>query len=108
MIPTTATRTPPEGPRLLLRDLALYALAIWGPFTSPTRWIVLPFLVPRSALVISGLFTVAHDAAHAPHVWSERLASIVGHRMLPWLAMSTRVEAWHNRVHHHYTVRQDF
>lgn len=97
-----------KGLAYFARDLALYAFAIWGLFTFANPLIVLPFLV-LAALVVSGLFIVAHDAAHGALFKSERLASIVGHvAMLPGWHVYEGWKLGHNRVHHHYTVRQDF
>ena len=97
-----------KGLAYFARDLVLYGVAMWGLFTFANPLIVAPFLV-LAALTVSGLFIIGHVAAHGALFKSERLTSIVGHiAMLPsWHVF----EGWrlgHNRVHHHYTVRQDF
>ena len=109
VIPPEAYENPTwKGLAYFARDVALYAFAIWGLFTFANPLIVAPFLV-LAALVISGLFIVAHDAAHGALFKSERLASIVGHiAMLPGWHVYEGWKLGHNRVHHHYTVRQDF
>jgi omega-6 fatty acid desaturase (delta-12 desaturase) len=60
-------------------------------------------------MVISGLFIVAHDAAHGALFSSKRLNRVIGTiAMLPsWHVY----EGWtlgHNRIHHGYTVREGF
>jgi omega-6 fatty acid desaturase (delta-12 desaturase) len=62
-----------------------------------------------SALVISGLFVIGHDAAHGSLFSSKKLNRFIGTvAMLPgWHVY----EGWvlgHNRIHHAYTVRQGF
>ncbi|MEJ5255610.1 MAG: fatty acid desaturase [Acidimicrobiales bacterium] len=90
------------------RDLILYALVIWGliavdhPLAVAALWVL-------AGVVISGLFIVAHDAAHGALFKSARLNSWIGHAaMLPaWHVY----EGWvlgHNRIHHGYTVREGF
>ena len=97
-----------KGLAYFFRDLAIYGLVIWGliavdnPIAVVALWVV-------AALAVSGLFVVAHDAAHEALFTSKRLNSIVGHiAMLPsWHVY----EGWvlgHNRVHHNYTVREGF
>jgi len=97
-----------KGLAYFARDLAVYALAVWGlivvdnPFAVVALWVL-------ASLAVSALFVVAHDAAHGALFTSKRLNSIVGHlAMLPgWHVY----EGWvlgHNRIHHGYTVREGF
>ncbi|MFM8861098.1 MAG: fatty acid desaturase [Acidimicrobiia bacterium] len=97
-----------KGLAYLARDLAIYAAVIVGlilvdnPFAVLGLWFV-------GALVISGLFVIAHDAAHGALFSSKRLNRVVGTiAMLPsWHVY----EGWvlgHNRIHHAYTVREGF
>ena len=90
------------------RDLVMYGLIIAGliflnnPFAVIALWVL-------SAMVISGLFIVAHDAAHGALFSSKRLNRVIGTiAMLPsWHVY----EGWtlgHNRIHHGYTVREGF
>jgi len=90
------------------RDVLIYALVVAGLIlvNNPIALIVLWVL---SALVISGLFIVAHDAAHGALFSSKRLNRLIGTvAMLPsWHVY----EGWvlgHNRLHHGYTVREGF
>ncbi len=109
VVPPEAYENPTwKGLAYFARDAAIYlatlAALIW--FSNPL--IVAPLLV-LSGLAISGLFVVAHDAAHGALFRSKRLNSVIGHvAMLPsWHVY----EGWvlgHNRIHHVYTVRQGF
>jgi acyl-lipid omega-6 desaturase (Delta-12 desaturase) len=90
------------------RDVVIYLAVVAGLIAFGNPLIVAPLLV-LAAFVISGLFIVAHDAAHGSLFKSKRLNSIIGHiAMLPsWHVY----EGWvlgHNRIHHAYTVRQGF
>ncbi len=73
-------------------DRLVFVLPLWG-------------LV---ALVISGLFVLAHDAAHQSLFASKRLNKTVARiLMLPMLHV---YEGWvlgHNRIHHGHTVRRN-
>lgn len=97
-----------KGLAYLARDLVIYVAVIVGlilvdnPFAVLGLWFV-------GALVISGLFVIAHDAAHGALFASKRLNRVVGTiAMLPsWHVY----EGWvlgHNRIHHAYTVREGF
>lgn len=97
-----------KGLSYLARDLLIYAAVVVGlilidnPFAVLGLWFV-------GALVISGLFVIAHDAAHGALFSSKRLNRVVGTiAMLPsWHVY----EGWvlgHNRIHHAYTVREGF
>ena len=109
VIPPEAYENPTwKGLAYFGRDLALYALVVVGlvlvdnPIALVALWVL-------SGMVISGLFIVAHDAAHGALFKSKRLNRIVGTvAMLPsWHVY----EGWvlgHNRIHHAYTVRQGF
>jgi omega-6 fatty acid desaturase (delta-12 desaturase) len=109
VIPSEAYENPTwKGLAYFVRDVALYLLVVTGLvlFDNPIVVVALWFV---SALVVSGLFIVAHDAAHESLFGSKRLNSLVGHlAMLPsWHVY----EGWvlgHNRIHHKYTVRQGF
>jgi len=97
-----------KGLAYLARDLVIYGAVVVGlvlvdnPFAVLGLWFV-------SALVISGLFVIAHDAAHGALFASKRLNRVVGTiAMLPsWHVY----EGWvlgHNRIHHAYTVREGY
>lgn len=108
-IPAKAYDNPTwKGIHYFVRDLVLYGLVVWGlialdhPLAVAALWVL-------SGVVISGLFVVAHDAAHGSLFRSARLNSWIGHlAMLPsWHVY----EGWvlgHNRIHHAYTVREGF
>ena len=109
VIPAAAYENPTwKGLAYLARDLVIYAATIAGlilisnPIATIALWIL-------SGLVISGLFVIAHDAAHGALFSSRRLNRVVGTiAMLPsWHVY----EGWvlgHNRIHHNYTVREGF
>lgn len=97
-----------KGLAYLARDLVIYGAVVVGlvlvdnPLAVLALWFV-------SALVISGLFVIAHDAAHGALFASKRLNRVVGTiAMLPsWHVY----EGWvlgHNRIHHAYTVREGY
>jgi len=109
VIPETAYDNPTwKGLAYFARDLVIYGLVVAGlimfnnPFVVVALWVL-------SALVISGLFIVAHDAAHGALFKSKKLNRTIGTiGMLPsWHVY----EGWvlgHNRIHHGYTVREGF
>jgi len=109
VIPPEAYHNPTwKGLSYFARDLTIYGLVVAGliltdnPFALVALWVL-------SAMVISGLFIVAHDAAHGALFSSKRLNRVIGTvAMLPsWHVY----EGWvlgHNRIHHAYTVRQGF
>ena len=109
VIPAEAYENPSwKGLGYFARDLVIYGVAIAGLIAFANPLIVVPFLV-LAALAVSGLFIVGHDAAHGALFKSERMASVVGHiAMLPSWHVYEGWRLGHNRVHHHYTVRQDF
>jgi len=109
VIPAEAYNNPTwKGLAYFGRDLVMYGLIVAGlilidnPFAVIALWVL-------SAMVISGLFIVAHDAAHGALFSSKRLNRVIGTiAMLPsWHVY----EGWtlgHNRIHHGYTVREGF
>jgi omega-6 fatty acid desaturase (delta-12 desaturase) len=109
VIPAAAYDNPTwKGLAYFGRDLVVYALVVTGlllfnnPFATIALWVL-------SGMVISGLFIVAHDAAHGALFSSKRMNRVVGTiAMLPsWHVY----EGWvlgHNRIHHSYTVREGF
>ena len=109
IIPEAAYENPTwKGLAYFARDLVIYAATMTGlilihnPFATIALWVL-------SGLVISGLFVIAHDAAHGALFSSKRINRVVGTvAMLPsWHVY----EGWvlgHNRVHHPYTVRQGY
>jgi omega-6 fatty acid desaturase (delta-12 desaturase) len=107
VIPKSAYDNPTwKGLAYFFRDLAFYGLVLWGLTATDNLLLLVPLWI-LSALVISALFIIGHDAAHEALFKSRRLNSIVGHvAMLPsWHVY----EAWvlgHNRVHHGHTVRE--
>ena len=97
-----------RGMTYFIRDLAMYA-ALLAALVVVSNVFAVAALEVGMALVISGLFVVAHDAAHGALFKTKRMNSVVGHlAMLPsWHVY----EGWvlgHNRVHHPYTVRQGY
>jgi omega-6 fatty acid desaturase (delta-12 desaturase) len=88
------------------RDVALYAglVALLFAFDSPFLLVPLWLL---TALSISALFIIGHDAAHGALFSSKRMNYVIGQAaMLPSLHV---FEAWvfgHNRIHHGHTVRE--
>ncbi|MGZ4704214.1 MAG: fatty acid desaturase [Acidimicrobiales bacterium] len=107
VIPKSAYENPTwKGLAFFARDLVVYGLVLWALTSTDNPLLLIPLWVV-SALVVSGLFIIGHDAAHEALFKSRRLNSIVGHvAMLPsWHVY----EAWvlgHNRVHHGHTVRE--
>ncbi len=109
VIPPEAYENPTwKGLAYFARDAVIYGLVIAGliliknPLVTLALWFV-------AALVIAGLFVIAHDAAHGSLFRSKRMNRVVGTiAMLPsWHVY----EGWvlgHNRIHHAYTVRQGF
>ena len=109
VIPPEAYENPTwKGLAYFARDAAIYGLVVAGlimfdnPFAVVALWVM-------SALVISGLFIIGHDAAHGSLFASKKLNRFIGTvAMLPgWHVY----EGWvlgHNRIHHAYTVRQGF
>lgn len=109
VIPPEAYENPTwKGLAYFARDAAIYGLVVVGlilfdnPFAVVALWVM-------SALVISGLFVIGHDAAHGSLFASKKLNRFIGTvAMLPgWHVY----EGWvlgHNRIHHAYTVRQGF
>ena len=107
VIPKSAYENPTwKGLAFFARDLLFYGLVLWALTSTDNPLLLIPLWIV-SALVVSGLFIIGHDAAHEALFKSRRLNSIVGHvAMLPsWHVY----EAWvlgHNRVHHGHTVRE--
>lgn len=109
VIPPEAYDNPTwKGMAYFLRDLVIYAAVVTGLIltNNPIALVVLWVL---SAMVVSGLFVVGHDAAHGALFRSKRLNRVIGTiSMLPsWHVY----EGWvlgHNRIHHGYTVREGF
>ncbi|MGZ4707934.1 MAG: fatty acid desaturase [Acidimicrobiales bacterium] len=107
VIPKSAYENPTwKGLAFFARDFVVYGLVLWALTSTDNPLLLIPLWVV-SALVVSGLFIIGHDAAHEALFKSRRLNSIVGHvAMLPsWHVY----EAWvlgHNRVHHGHTVRE--
>ena len=109
IIPDAAYDNPTwKGLAYLGRDLLIYGATVAGlvlfdnPFVVVGLWVL-------SALVVSGLFVIGHDAAHGALFSGRRLNRVVGTiAMLPsWHVY----EGWvlgHNRIHHAYTVREGF
>lgn len=87
------------------RDLAVYVATLVALFWAEEWWLVLPLWI-ISALVLTALFILAHDAAHGALFKSKGLCYGLGQlMMLPSLHV---YEAWvlgHNRLHHGHTVR---
>jgi omega-6 fatty acid desaturase (delta-12 desaturase) len=94
------------GLAYVARDFAVYALVLFG-LASTDVWWQLAMLWVVSALSVSALFIVGHDAAHGSLFKSARLNSWVGHlTMLPSLHVYEGWRFGHNRMHHGHTARQ--
>ncbi|MEQ8351193.1 MAG: fatty acid desaturase [Leptospiraceae bacterium] len=97
----------PTLPGLLyfLRDLIVFG-AIFGLLFFAESWYLLIPLWFLSALSISSLFVIGHDAAHGALFNSKRLSWWVGQiAMLPSLHAYNQWCYGHNRVHHGHTVK---
>ena len=99
-------RSTARGLGLVLRDVALYAAAVWGLVSTDNPLLLVPLWL-LAGLTIAGLFVLGHDAAHDALFDSHRLNAVVARiTMLPSLHAT---EVWvfgHNRVHHGHTLRQ--
>lgn len=95
-----------RGLGLVLRDVVVYGLAVWGLLSTNSPLLLVPLWL-LAGLAVSGLFVLGHDAAHDALFDSPRLnAAVARLTMLPALHA---VEVWvygHNRVHHGHTLRQ--
>lgn len=99
-------KLPALGLLYFARDVALYAglvallVVVESPFLLVPLWIL-------TALTISALFIIGHDAAHGALFASKRMNYVIGQlAMLPSIHVH---EAWvfgHNRIHHGHTVRE--
>ena len=87
------------------RAVGIYGATMAALFWVDAWWAVLPLWI-LAGLSLTGLFVLAHDAAHGALFKSGRLCYAVGQLlMLPELHL---YEAWvlgHNRIHHGHTVR---
>jgi omega-6 fatty acid desaturase (delta-12 desaturase) len=99
-------RSTVRGLGLVLRDLAIYSLAIWGLLSTDNPLVLIPLWIV-AGLAVSGSFVLGHDAAHQALFDSAKLNAVVARVcMLPALHAT---EVWvfgHNRVHHGHTLRQ--
>lgn len=109
VIPAEAYDNPTwKGLAYFARDLTIYVAMVVGlVLTNNPLFLVALWVL--SALVVSGLFVIGHDAAHGALFRSKSLNRLVGTiAMLPsWHVY----EGWvlgHNRIHHGYTVREGF
>ncbi len=88
------------------RDIAIYAGMVALLVSFDSIFLLAPLWV-LTALSISALFIIGHDAAHGALFASKRMNYLVGQAaMLPSLHV---YEAWvfgHNRIHHGHTVRE--
>src|SRR4030088_2048511 len=92
--------------RPLVFDLALYA-ALWTALLlAPAWWMKLP-LAAATAVSISRLFMIGHDACHGSH-FAARWANAPAGRLV-FLASYTPFSTWelgHNTLHHGFTNLQ--
>lgn len=95
-----------RGLGLVVRDLIVYALAVWGLASTNNIFLLVPLWLLAGG-AIAALFVAGHDAAHEALFDSKRLNAVVARlTMLPSLHAT---EAWvfgHNRVHHGHTLKQ--
>lgn len=90
------------------RDVVVYGLCVTGLIMWSSPVIVIPLIILAS-LSISALFVTGHDAAHQALFKSRRLNDFIGRvAMLPSAHLYSAWVFGHNRVHHGFTVRQDF
>jgi omega-6 fatty acid desaturase (delta-12 desaturase) len=97
-----------KGLGYFFRDLAIYAAALVGLVFVTNPLLDIPLEIV-AVLSVTGLFVVAHDAAHGALFDSKRLNATVGR--IAMLPSGHVFEAWvlgHNRIHHAFTVRQGY
>lgn len=88
------------------RDLAVYALALWGLASTNTWYLLIPLWI-LAGFAVAALFIVGHDAAHGALFKQGWLNGLVGRvAMLPSLHVYESWVVGHNRVHHGHTVKQ--
>jgi omega-6 fatty acid desaturase (delta-12 desaturase) len=89
------------------RTVVCYLVAIAGLLLSNAWWLILVWSLLASACV-SGMFVLAHDAAHQALFSSSRANSLAGHLlMLPQLHVFSGWVLGHNRLHHRHTLRRN-
>lgn len=95
-----------KGLAYAARDTAVYLAIIVGIALVDAWYLLLPLWI-LSAFIISGMFILAHDAAHGALFKSKKLNKQFARvMMLPSLHV---YEGWvfgHNRLHHGHTARQ--
>ena len=95
-----------RGLGLILRDLVMYGLAVWGLVSTDNVLLLVPLWLVAGAAT-AALFVAGHDAAHEALFDSKRLNAVMARiTMLPSLHAT---EGWvfgHNRVHHGHTLKQ--
>lgn len=97
-----------RGLGYFFRDVAMYLLLL-GVLGFVSNVFAVLALEVATALVVSALFVVGHDAAHGALFKSKRMNATVAR--LAFLPSWHVYEGWvlgHNRVHHPYTVRQGY
>ena len=90
-----------------LRSVLLFAASMWGLFvtTQPLAWLPLWLF---AGLSITGMFVLAHDAAHGTLFASPRANRLVGTLlMLPSLHAFQSWVVGHNWVHHGHPIKKD-
>jgi acyl-lipid omega-6 desaturase (Delta-12 desaturase) len=91
---------------LVARDVVLYAAVITALALTNTWWLLVPLWL-FAGLIVSGLFVLAHDAAHEAFFPTKRLNDIFGRAlMLPSLHLCGAWKLGHNHIHHRHTARQ--
>ena len=97
-----------KGLAYLARDVAVYALVLWGLASTDTIWLLVPLWI-LAGLAVSALFVVGHDAAHQALFKQRWLNDLVGRvAMVPSLHVYNGWVLGHNRVHHGHTVKAGF
>jgi omega-6 fatty acid desaturase (delta-12 desaturase) len=95
-----------RGLGLLVRDLVVYGLAVWGLVSTDNPFLLVPLWL-LAGVCVAGLFVLGHDAAHDALFDSSRLNSVVGRlAMLPSLHATSVWIFGHNRVHHGHTLKE--
>ncbi|MEM8902452.1 MAG: fatty acid desaturase [Actinomycetota bacterium] len=99
-------RSTVRGLGIVARDLAIYALAVWGLISTDHPLLLIPLWIV-AGVATAALFVVGHDAAHRALFDAKWLNGLVARiSMLPSLHAT---EVWvfgHNRVHHGFTLRE--
>lgn len=91
---------------LVTWDLVFYGAVLTALALTNTWWLLVPLWL-LAGLAVSGLFVLAHDAAHEALFPNRRMNDIMGRLlMLPSLHLCGAWKLGHNHIHHRHTARQ--